>query len=287
MAERRMFAKSIVLSDAFLDMPMSARCLYFTMGMLADDDGFVGSPKSIMRQCGATDDDMKILLAKRYVLGFESGIIVIKHWRMNNYLQNDRHKTTTYLDEFATLSIDNKGAYTEKNNVCIQNVYTGKVSIGKNSIGKVSINNKEINKEDEEPIDIFEYDWVHDNDNIDKTNNNEKDIDVSSSIFDIYQNEIGSLSSRQYEKINNYLNQLNIELIKEAIYRTADANAKSFKYFETIVKDWINKGYKTIGDIPNLKSNRKRISEPVWLDKPIEKEASLVTDEDRREFEID
>ena len=73
MAERRMFAKSIVLSDAFLDMPMSARCLYFTLGMLADDDGFVGSPKSIMRQCGATDDDMKVLLAKRYVLGTASG----------------------------------------------------------------------------------------------------------------------------------------------------------------------------------------------------------------------
>lgn len=136
MAERRMFAKSIVLSDAFLDMPMSARCLYFTLGMLADDDGFVGSPKSIMRQCGATDDDMKILLAKRYVLGFESGVLVIKHWRMNNYLQNDRHKSTTYLEELSTLTIDQKGAYTEVDKQCIHSVYTGKDSIGKDSIGK-------------------------------------------------------------------------------------------------------------------------------------------------------
>ena len=115
MAERRMFAKSIVLSDAFLDMPLSARCLYFTLGMMADDDGFVGSPKSIMRQCGASQDDMAILLSKRYVLGFESGVIVIKHWRMNNYLQNDRHKATTYLEELSTLMIDERGAYTEKN----------------------------------------------------------------------------------------------------------------------------------------------------------------------------
>ena len=143
MAERRMFAKSIVLSDAFLDMPMSARCLYFTLGMLADDDGFVGNPKSIMRQCGATNDDMKILLAKRYVLGFESGIIVIKHWRMNNYLQNDRHKTTTYVEELNTLTIDEKGAYTEKNDTRIQSVYNldtqdriGKDSKGKDRIGK-------------------------------------------------------------------------------------------------------------------------------------------------------
>ncbi len=139
MAERRMFAKSIVLSDAFLDMPLSARCLYFTLGMLADDDGFVGNPKGIMRQCGASQDDMSILLQKRYVLGFESGVIVIKHWRMNNYLQNDRHKPTTYLEELATLEIDKRGAYTEKKEVyteCIQNVYTDKDSIGKDSIDK-------------------------------------------------------------------------------------------------------------------------------------------------------
>ena len=133
MAERRMFAKSIVLSDAFLDMPLSARCLYFTLGMLADDDGFVGSPKAIMRQCGASQDDMTVLLQKRYVLGFDSGVIVIKHWRMNNYLQNDRKKDTTYLEELSMLEIDKKGAYTERNELehmgCIQNVYTGKYSI--------------------------------------------------------------------------------------------------------------------------------------------------------------
>ena len=114
MAERRMFAKSIVLSDAFLDMPLSARCLYFTLGMLADDDGFVGSPKAIMRQCGASQDDMAVLLQKRFILAFESGVIVIKHWRMNNYLRNDRHNDTTYLEEMAMLIVDDKGAYTEK-----------------------------------------------------------------------------------------------------------------------------------------------------------------------------
>ena len=117
MAERRMFAKSIVLSDAFLDMPLSARCLYFTLGMLADDDGFVGNPKSIMRQCGASQDDMLVLLQKRYVLGFESGVIVIKHWKINNYLRNDRSQETTYLEEKSTLALDAKNAYTEKEKV--------------------------------------------------------------------------------------------------------------------------------------------------------------------------
>lgn len=118
MAERRMFAKTIVLSDAFLDMPLSARCLYFTLGMLADDDGFVNSPKSVMRQVGASTDDLNLLLAKRFILAFDSGIIVIKHWRIHNYIQKDRYKESKYIDEKSSLSIDENGAYTE----CIQDV---------------------------------------------------------------------------------------------------------------------------------------------------------------------
>jgi hypothetical protein len=106
-----MFAKTIVLSDEFLDMPLSARCLYFTLGMLADDDGFVNSPKSIMRQCGASQDDMRILISKRFIILFESGIIVIKHWRINNYLRNDRYNQTKYLDEKECLSINENGSY--------------------------------------------------------------------------------------------------------------------------------------------------------------------------------
>lgn len=113
MAERRMFAKTIVLSDAFLDMPMSARCLYFTLGMFADDDGFVNSPRGIMRQCGASEDDMKVLLAKKFLLAFDSGVIVIKHWRINNYLRSDRYAETKYLEEKKTLIIDHNGAYVQ------------------------------------------------------------------------------------------------------------------------------------------------------------------------------
>ena len=145
MAEKRMFAKSIVLSDAFLDMPMSARCLYFTLGMLADDEGFVGNPKSIMRQCGASDDDMRVLLSKRYVLGFESGVVVIKHWLINNFLRNDRKHDTTYIEEKGTLIVDEKGAYTERNKVGIpidnQVVTTldTEISIDKNRLDKNSI----------------------------------------------------------------------------------------------------------------------------------------------------
>ena len=113
MAERRMFAKTIVTSDAFLDMPLSARCLYFTLGMFADDDGFVNNPKSIMRQVGASTDDLNLLLLKRFILAFDSGVIVIKHWRIHNYIRNDRYKETKYLDEKSSLAVDENGAYTE------------------------------------------------------------------------------------------------------------------------------------------------------------------------------
>lgn len=161
MADRRMFAKSIVLSDAFLDMPMSARCLYFTLGMLADDDGFVGNPKSIMRQCGASEDDMRILASKKYVLGFESGVLVIKHWRMNNYLRNDRYKQTTYVEELKTLGIDDKGAYTQNTEkserlpvgIPSANQVETQVRLGKDRLGKDSKDNIYCRAEDSPTVD--------------------------------------------------------------------------------------------------------------------------------------
>ncbi len=140
-----MFAKTIIDSDAFLDMPFSAQALYFHLSMRADDDGFVNSPKAIIRQLGAKEDDLRILLAKRYILGFESGVIVIKHWKIHNIIQKDRYKETTYLEEKALLELDEKKAYTELEKgletKCIQTVskMDTQVSIGKDSIDKNSI----------------------------------------------------------------------------------------------------------------------------------------------------
>lgn len=141
MAERRMFAKTIVLSDEFLDMPQSARCLYFTLSMFADDDGFVNSPRSIMRQCGASVDDIKILITKKFIISFDDGVIVIKHWRINNYLRNDRYKETVYKEHIDALSIDENGAYTTRapSGIPTGIPSVGIPSIGKDRLGKVSI----------------------------------------------------------------------------------------------------------------------------------------------------
>jgi len=143
LAERRMFAKKITESDAFLDMPSSTQMLYFHLSMNADDDGFVNNPKKIQRMCGASDDDFKLLVAKSFVILFESGIIVIKHWKMHNYIQSDRYRPTDYVDEKSMLGVKRNKAYTLDENKmytkCIQDVSVGKDSIGKDSIGKDSI----------------------------------------------------------------------------------------------------------------------------------------------------
>jgi len=136
MAERRMFSKTIIDSDVFLDMPLSTQALYFHLAMRADDEGFVNNPKKIQRMIGASDDDIKILIMKRYILTFDSGIIVIKHWKIHNYIQNDRFKSTTYIEEKAQLTLDEKKSYIEfKPNVYKMDTQD---SIGKISIDKFS-----------------------------------------------------------------------------------------------------------------------------------------------------
>lgn len=143
MAERRMFTKRITESDAFLDMPSSTQMLYFHFSMNADDDGFVNNPKKIQKMCGASDDDFKLLIAKSFIILFDSGIIVIKHWKMHNYIQADRYRPTDYVEEKSMLGIKSNKAYTldvsKTDTECIQNGYVGKVSIDKDSIDKDSI----------------------------------------------------------------------------------------------------------------------------------------------------
>lgn len=137
MANRRMFSKQVTESDSFLDMPLSAQALYFHLGMSADDDGFVNNPKRVQRVIGANDDDLKLLMAKRFVLAFESGVVVIKHWKINNYIAKDRYTPTVYEEEKAQLFEKPNRAYT----FCIQDVYKldTQNSIDKNRLDKVVV----------------------------------------------------------------------------------------------------------------------------------------------------
>ncbi len=144
MAERRMFNKQITRSDAFLDMPRSTRLLYYDLNLDADDDGFVDKYKSIMRLTGASEDDLKLLIAKSFIIPFENGLIVIKHWRMNNLIRSDRYKPTVYQEEKKQLQLKENGSYTKTTiGIPNDNQSEPQYSIGKDSIVEESKDKEE------------------------------------------------------------------------------------------------------------------------------------------------
>lgn len=138
MAERRMFAKTIIDSDAFIDMPLSAQALYLHLSMRADDDGFVNNPKRIQRMIGAADDDMKLLIAKSFLIPFENGIVVIKHWKVHNYIRSDRYTPTVYQEEKNLLTVEKSRVYTVGIPSDIPNGYQmdTQYRLGKDRLGK-------------------------------------------------------------------------------------------------------------------------------------------------------
>ena len=162
---RRMFSPNVVCSDAFLDMPISSQALYFQLGMAADDDGFV-NPRKTMRMIGVSDDDLKILITKRFVLPFENGVIVIKHWRINNLVRKDFYRPTVYSEEKALLLIKPNMAYTldeiqgkrlltNRTQFRKQSVHVDKDRIGKDRIGKTTLPAQSAGETGEEPFNKF------------------------------------------------------------------------------------------------------------------------------------
>lgn len=145
MADRRMFSKTIIDSDAFLDMPLSTQALYFHLSMRGDDDGFINNPKKIQRMLGCTDDDAKLLIAKCFIIPFDSGVVVIKHWRIHNYIRADRYKETIYQQEKQQLVMKDDKEYKKLDAIGIpadnQTVYQleTQVRLGKDSIDKDNI----------------------------------------------------------------------------------------------------------------------------------------------------
>lgn len=149
MAERRMFARTIIDSDAFLDMPLSTQSLYFHLSMRADDDGFINNPKKIQRMIGASENDLKLLIVKNFIIPFENGIVVIKHWKIHNYIRVDRYKETVYQEQKEMLVEKENKAYSllSPNGIPVDNqtVYQSETQdrLGKDRIGKVSLNKRE------------------------------------------------------------------------------------------------------------------------------------------------
>lgn len=230
MAEKRMFTKKITESDSFLDMPLSTQCLYFHLNMSADDDGFINNPKRIMRAIGAKDDDLKLLILKSFVIEFESGVIVIKHWRMHNYIQSDRYKPTDYSEEFAMLGMKKNKAYTLgeteppklMDTKCIQNVSDMDTQnrLDKNREDKNSL--EEIRQEENIPADAGrapkhkhgEYQHVLlTDDEVNRLMDEYGEAETTSAIK--YLDEYIEMNGRKYKNHNLVLRKWVFDAVKE------------------------------------------------------------------------
>ena len=254
MAERRMFAKTIIDSDKFIDMPMSARLLYYDLAMRADDDGFVNSPKKIMRFVGASMDDMNVLIAKQFIIPFESGVVVIKHWRIHNYIRKDTYKETPYKDEKALLYLDKNNGYRLENECPSTNrqrtvnepstqVRLGKVRLGKDRI--------ELGKDRVRDRDRQELESAHAPENLpleiaeNKNNkNNENDFNNSDNKkptrhkYGIYKNVF--LTDEDMEKLKSEFPddwQNRIERLSEYIA----SSGKTYKNHLATIRVWAKK----------------------------------------------
>lgn len=226
MAQRRMFSRKITETDHFLEMPLSSQALYFHLNMGADDEGFIDKAKTIQRTIGASDDDMKLLIAKGFLIPFESGVVVIRHWRIHNYIQADRFQATIHQNEKEQLEFDkSKIASVKPLDQCIQNVYKmyTQVRLGEDSLDK---------------------------DRLDKVNNLYSGEDEKKSLSQIIKSSSVKINERQIQQIQEYigLDNMTVEMIEYAVQLTEDAGAESFNYLNKILKSWKDKGLTSLDE---------------------------------------
>ena len=253
MADKRMMSKSVIDTDVFLDMPTSTQCLYFQLLLRADDDGFLKNAKTIMRTVGASQDDMKLLIAKQYLILFDSGTIVIKHWRIHNYIKKDRYKPTD-CEETRLIDVNDKGEYILLEPTCIQNgttteptcIQSGTVlEPSRNQVGskmepqvrdrvrleielgksKGSVNKKI--KKGRSPLQLQHTAEVK-----------------RQKLFASYQEKIKPISgSVEGDRLSSLLDDYGLDLCLKAIDRAVLRKRRSLRYISGILRSWQKDGY--------------------------------------------
>jgi DnaD/phage-associated family protein len=261
MAKKRMFDLDIINQDSFYDLPMEAKALYFLLGMEADDEGFI-SPKKILRLYGGTEDSVKILVAKGYIIPFKSGVVVITDWKRNNWLDNRRIKSTIYQEEKSQITYDE----TVEKYVLSNCLADAKQMLRENRI--------EENRIEENRVVVEES----------------NDDTAATTIFNFLESNFGrTISPIEVEKLNEWLKEFNEDILKYAIELCCNANAKNFNYLNAILKSWKSKGFKKLEECKNenIKRTNKPIREepiPEWFEK--EKETRKATKEELEEMKI-
>ena len=231
MAQRRMFSRKITDTDKFIEMPATTQNLYFHLNMNADDEGFVDRVSIIQRMIGASGDDLKLLIAKGFIIPFESGVVVIRHWRIHNYIQADRFQATIYQNEKSQIEYDEtKTANIKPLEQCVQDVYKldTQVRLGKDSLDKERLE-------------------------LDKVNNHNNTVPVENkkSLSKIFKDSEIKLNERHLQMIYEYiaLDHFTVPMIQYAVERTEDAGSTSFNYLNKILKSWKDKGYTTLEEV--------------------------------------
>lgn len=279
MAKSRMFDLNIVDTDLFLEMPASSQNLYFHLGMRADDDGFIGNPKKIIRTVGANEDDLKILISKNFIIPFNNGIIVIRHWRINNHIRKDRYTETIYKSEKAQLVVTENGSYNlmSRNDIPVDNQMTTNLatnwqpSIGKESIGKVSKVECSRVEERGDSCGDGSFQSTQENDScgdgfLQHTHTQNNLIDGFDRIVDFYNNNIGLLTSYGKELLEDFAKEIEIDAIIYALKKATEANKRSLTYIKAILNNWLKKGIKTLIDAQNESESyqsKKNFNQPI------------------------
>lgn len=249
MAQRRMFSRDITSSDLFVDMPASSQLLYFQLGMEADDEGFVGNAKMLSRAYGASSDDLKLLRAKGFIIVFESGVTVIKDWRINNQIRKDRFKPTIYQDEKSRLELTQTGAYALGNQLATNwqpdgNQLATQVRLGKDSIDKDSIDKDSL-------LLVGDVDAVKETES----------AAINQAVFRFYQNNFGNPNNSWVaQSLKELVDYSSEELAIEALKRSIEAD-KPLAYAKGILRSWKRKGVKTIDDVSRVEAEFDRIKE--------------------------
>ncbi|EPH89655.1 DnaD domain protein [Enterococcus faecalis] len=263
MAERRMFAKTIIDSDAFLDMPLSAQCLYFHLSMRADDDGFINNPKKIQRMIGCGDDDLKLLMAKRFILVFDSGVIVIKHWKIHNYIRNDRYKPTLYQEEKAELVEKNSKAYTFKTEVLESESHLG-IPDDNHMVYQTETNRQPNDNQMDTQVRLGK-----DRLELGKGSREEG----LKKIYHYYEsNGFGTLAQKTMQDFDYWITDFEkigatqenaVELIIHALGIAIDRNKRNYGYANAILKDWEQNKYLSVKDVEanDMMREQKKIIE--------------------------
>ncbi|MDZ5576448.1 DnaD domain protein [Enterococcus cecorum] len=249
MAERRMINKRIIVSDTFLDMPLSAQALYFHLNAIADDDGFIENPNSFKRMIGASNDDLKILIAKQYILPFESGVVVVKHWLIHNYIRRDRYNETMHVEEKKKLQINEDKTYSYYEGIPLVNQPTTNgipmVDTGKDRTGKDRTGKDNNTKQDENILESSPQD--------------EQATSSLSSLFEFWEcNGFGMIAPSTRENLAYWVKDFQeigateqeaLELIQEALNLAINANARRYNYVNGILKNWEAKRYTNVKQV--------------------------------------